>query len=275
MKWMNIFRGMAIGISDLVPGVSGGTIALLLGIYQRLIVAINGLFSRHWKEQIIYLIPIGLGAVIAIFLFSGIIDWLITYYPKPTFFFFTGLIVGIVPFLFQSIEYKTAYHLKHYGLLLLAFLIIVSTLFFREDGVEVIKTNLLTIDYVLLFLAGWLASSAMILPGISGSFILLLLGVYPTVTHAVRSLDFLIILIVGLGVVTGLLITSKIIHYMLIHFKVSTYAVITGFVMGAVFVVFPGLPAGLLSIFICVVMAGAGFTVSYVLGFIERGRKQT
>lgn len=89
MEWRNIYRGLLMGATDLVPGISGGTIAVLLGIYDRLIAAISGIFSKEWKKHIGFLIPLGLGMVIAIFLLASLIEWLFEHYPGPTQFFFS------------------------------------------------------------------------------------------------------------------------------------------------------------------------------------------
>ena len=78
MEWRNIYRGILMGATDLVPGISGGTIAVLLGIYDRLIAAISGIFSKEWKKHIGFLIPLGLGMVIAIFLLASLIEWLLS-----------------------------------------------------------------------------------------------------------------------------------------------------------------------------------------------------
>src|SRR5699024_12193684 len=96
MEWKNIYRGMAMGVSDIVPGVSGGTIAVILGIYDQFIASINGLFSKDWKRHLAFLIPLALGMGTAIVLFSHVMKWLLNHHDKVTFYFFIGLIVGIL-----------------------------------------------------------------------------------------------------------------------------------------------------------------------------------
>src|SRR5690625_4230808 len=100
MEWKNIYRGMVMGISDVVPGVSGGTIAVILGFYDRLIAAINGLFTRQWKKQLNFLIPLVIGVAIAIFSFSRVMNWLLAHYEQTTYYFFLLLFFGILSFLF-------------------------------------------------------------------------------------------------------------------------------------------------------------------------------
>lgn len=90
-EWRNIYRGMLMGASDVVPGVSGGTIAVVLGIYDRLIEAINGFFTKEWKKHLKFLLPLGIGVVTSILLLARLIEWLFEHYPGPTQFFFPGI----------------------------------------------------------------------------------------------------------------------------------------------------------------------------------------
>ncbi|MCM3587513.1 DUF368 domain-containing protein [Mesobacillus maritimus] len=264
-QWKNLFKGMMIGASDVVPGVSGGTIALLVGIYERLIGAINGLTTKDWKRHVIFLIPVGLGMGISILTLSHLFSYLLESFPKPTFFFFLGLVMAIVPLLLREAEYKQNFQASHYVLLVIAAIFVAWTGFMGEPT-SAVMTSLSGKDYVFLFFAGWLASSAMILPGISGSLVLLLLGVYETIINAVKTLHFPIILAVGFGVVIGLLLTSKFISYLFKNFRTATYAVVTGFVVGSIFVIFPGLPETFLYTIICLITFVFGFYLAYLLG---------
>src|SRR5690606_23243562 len=154
----------------------GGTIAVLLGIYDRLIAAINGLVSKDWKKQLGFLIPLGIGVVSAILLLSHLIEWLFERHPGPTQFFFLGLIIGILPYLFNQAEVKVNFKVNHYLFLIFGALAVGSMMFLHESDGMVIE-NLTLSTYILLFFSGFIASAAMILPGISGSFILLVIGV--------------------------------------------------------------------------------------------------
>lgn len=134
MEWKNIYRGMLMGASDVIPGVSGGTIAVLLGIYDRLIAAINGIFSKDWKKQLAFLIPLGIGVGIAILLLSRLIEWLFEHYAVPTQFFFLGLIIGILPYLFHEADAKRTFQMKHYVILVIGTIIVGSMAFIQEIG---------------------------------------------------------------------------------------------------------------------------------------------
>lgn len=268
MEWKNVYRGLAMGASDVIPGVSGGTIAVLLGIYDRLIAAINGLFSREWKKHLGFLIPLGLGVVIAIFSLAKLIEWLFDYYPGPTLFFFLGLIVGVLPYLFNQANAKRTFKIKHYMLLLVGAVLIAPLAFLNPEESAVI-TDMTLSTYVLLFFSGFLGSAAMIVPGISGSFILLVIGVYFTVIEAISNLQFDIIIVTGLGIVVGIIVLSKIIHFFLTNYRTGTFAVIIGLVIGSTVVIFPGWAETTTLMLISIATFAGGLFVAYILGRME------
>lgn len=273
IKWSNLWRGFAMGTSDLVPGVSGGTIALLLGIYDDFINSISGLFSKNFKKSLTFLIPIVIGMLLAMGLLSKVINYLLSEHTVPTMFFFVGLIAGIIPFLLKISKFKQTFTIKHYIVLLIGIgLIVLFTLLNNGDkhaGETLTLSTGLAIKY---YLCGICASSAMLLPGISGSFMLLVFGVYGTVMFAVSELISLnfkalpILIIVGLGILTGFLLSSKLIQYCLTHHPYITYALIIGFVVGSLFAVFPGLPTSILTWVISIITLIVGFIISYKLG---------
>ncbi|MBF0707287.1 DUF368 domain-containing protein [Alkalihalobacillus hwajinpoensis] len=267
--WRNIYRGLLMGVSDLIPGVSGGTIAMVLGIYRRLISGINGLMSKNWKKELGFFIPLLIGVGLALLLVSQLMEKLLEHYPQPTFFFFIGLIIGVVPFLLRKVDYKKTFEPFHYGLLIVAAILIASTLFLKGDGSGEVMKSLSMVDYIILFFSGWLASTAMILPGVSGSFVLLLLGSYQTVIHGLSSFQIPLLLTVGAGIIIGLSLTGKVIAHLLSKYTVSTYAVMIGLVIGSVVVLYPGFQSdvGLAVVSLLTLLCGLG--AAMVLGKIE------
>ncbi|HDA0350979.1 TPA: DUF368 domain-containing protein [Staphylococcus aureus] len=274
-KWINILKGFAMGTSDLVPGVSGGTIALLLGIYNQFIASISGIFSRRFWPSFTFLIPIIIGMLLAMGSLSNLFNYLLSQHHIPTMFFFGGLIIGIVPYLLKISNYKTSFTTKHYMMVIAGIaILIVITLMNNGDKHAGETLTLSTSLIIKYFIAGMCASSAMLLPGISGSFMLLLFGVYGTVMLAISEvvkLNFAglpILLAVGFGVLAGFIISSKIIQYFLTHHKLMTFALIIGFVVGSLFAVFPGLPTNIVMWFVSLVVFIIGFIVSLTLGRI-------
>lgn len=268
MEWKNIYRGLLMGASDVIPGVSGGTIAVLLGIYERLIAAINGLTSKNWKKQLGFLIPLGIGVGTAILLLSHVIEWLFANYPGPTKFFFLGLIIGVLPYLFHKADTKNKFKANHIVILLIGAVIVGSLMSFQTSEGAAIK-NITTSTYILLFFSGMVASSAMILPGISGSFMLYVIGVYSTVIGAISNMQLDVIAVTGVGIVIGIVLMSKIINYFLNNYYTGTFALVIGMVIGSVFVVFPGWPADVSVMILSVVTFAVGLAVAYILGKVE------
>ncbi|ASN07116.1 DUF368 domain-containing protein [Virgibacillus necropolis] len=268
MEWKNIYRGMIMGASDVIPGVSGGTIAVLLGIYDRLITAINGILSKDWKKQLGFLIPLGIGIGTAILLLSRLIEWLFEHYAGPTQFFFLGLIIGILPYLFHEADAKRTFGMKHYLLLVIG-AVIVGSMAFIQSGEPGVIENISMSTYILLFFSGIIASSAMILPGISGSFMLLIIGVYPTIIGAISNLQLDIIVVTGVGIVIGILVMSKIINFFLQNYRYATFALIIGLVIGSILVVYPGFPSATSFLILSVQTFAAGLLVAYILGRVE------
>ncbi|HDD7216405.1 TPA: DUF368 domain-containing protein [Staphylococcus aureus] len=274
-KWINILKGFAMGTSDLVPGVSGGTIALLLGIYNQFIASISGIFSRRFWPSFTFLIPIIIGMLLAMGSLSNLFNYLLSQHHIPTMFFFGGLIIGIVPYLLKISNYKTSFTTKHYMMVIAGIAILIVITLMNNGDKHAGETLTLSTGLIIkYFIAGMCASSAMLLPGISGSFMLLVFGVYGTVMLAISEvvkLNFTglpILLAVGFGVLAGFIISSKIIQYFLTHHKLMTFALIIGFVVGSLFAVFPGLPTNIVMRFVSLVVFIIGFIVSLTLGRI-------
>lgn len=268
MDWKNIYRGFLMGASDVIPGVSGGTIALLLGIYDQLIAAINGFLSKEWKKHLSFLIPLAIGVGGAILSLSKIINWLLANYPGPLKFFFLGLILGVLPYLFYQAEVKTTFKMQHYLLLIIGTVLIASIAFLDTSSGAIIESRSFS-TYIFLFFSGILGSAAMILPGISGSMILLVIGVYSTVIDAVDHLYFDVLFVTGAGIVIGLLVMSRLIRFFLERFHTGTFACVIGFVIGSLFIVYPGWPTSTTYVMISVVTFALGLLVAYILGKVE------
>lgn len=244
MRWSNIFRGLLIGICDLIPGVSGGTVAVVLGIYDELLAAIGGFFSREWRRHLAFLLPLGLGVAGALLGFSRAIDYVLAVYYVPTQMFFMGLILGVLPMLLRRSDARRTFARAHLVLMAASALAVAALAFVHPDRVVEPMVSLTPAQAAGLFFAGVAASIALLLPGISGSFVLLVLGVYPTAIHALATLRIPLIVTIGAGVGVGLVVGSRLIRRMLIHHPTPTYAAIIGLIIGSVVVIFPGFGTG-------------------------------
>ena len=256
----NFFKGVAISISQLVPGVSGGTIAMILGIYDKLLHAVNNIL-KDFKNQYKLLLQVGIGAIVGIFLFSNIVKTLFDNFPIPIGYLFIGVILGGAPLMFKKATVK-AFNKKNILFLVLGIIIVLMMGTPNNDASSII-TSLSILNFIWLFVGGIVVAAALILPGISGSFMLFVLGLYNTVITAVSQFNIPILIPIALGGIFGTLLSARIIESLLIKYPEQTYILIFGFILGSVFSVFPGID-GLNSV-IGVFLGLVGFIFTYYI----------
>ena len=181
-----MIKGFIFGVANVIPGVSGGTLAITMGIYEDMIGAISHFF-KNIKKNIKFLLPLGIGAVISILLMSKVISYSLEKFPLPTTLFFIGLIVGGIPLLTKKVKTK-----KHkpfnIALFLLTFSIVMIMTFLNAGNNMVNLANVNLYQVTLLFLVGMIAAATMVIPGISGSFVLMLLGYYKPIVGTISNL---------------------------------------------------------------------------------------
>lgn len=266
-------KGFFIGIANIIPGVSGGTLAITMGIYERLIEAISH-FLGKFKENIKFLIPIGIGALLAIVIGSKIIGYSLNTFPLPPILFFTGLILGGVPMLYKRVKGKGKISNILIFLLMFAFII---ALMFLKTGKEVSFNQMNMMSYFLLFLVGIVSAATMIIPGISGSFMLMVMGYYKPILNTVNALtsfedighNISILIPFGLGIVFGFVGIAKILEMLFKKFEVPTYFGIIGFVLASVIGIFTsttGLTFEIFPFLIGIILFIIGFQIAYKLG---------
>ncbi|MBO0322083.1 DUF368 domain-containing protein [Muricauda sp. CAU 1633] len=234
-------KGMAMGAADVVPGVSGGTIAFISGIYEELITSINAinlsLFTTLKKEGLKaawnkvngnFLLALFLGIFISVLSLAKFLSWLLENEPILLWSFFFGLVLASIFFVGKEI---TKWNLGAVVVLILG----AAVAFFITELPP--SENVDSLPY--LFLSGALAVCAMILPGISGAFILVLLGSYKTILDAVHERDIKIILTVAVGAIFGLLSFARLLKWMFNHYKDITLALLTGFILGSLNKIWP------------------------------------
>ncbi len=261
---MNILKGMVIGISNVIPGVSGGTMAVVLGIYDKLLSAINTFF-KNWKKSIFFLGEIAIGTALGIILFSKLITTLLNNYAEPTNFFFIGLILGSFPLLYKRAT-KDKVKPSNYIWFIATLVLMIGMSFFGEkDTTTVIITTLSVKSFISLFAAGFIAAATMILPGVSGSLVLLILGLYTTFTTAISDFNIPLLIPIGLGVLIGIATMTKVIEALLTRFPQPTYFAICGLILGSIFAVYPGFTLGTMGI-VSIATFVVGFILTYLLG---------
>ena len=182
-KLLTIIKGFFLGVANIIPGVSGGTIAITMGVYEDIISSITG-FLKDPKKSIKTLLPIGIGAVLSILLISKLISFCLDRFPAPTTLFFIGLIVGGIPLLTKKVKGVKITPL--YAILfLITFSIIMVMTFSEAGGANLDLANINLGMILLLVLIGMIAAGCMVIPGISGSFVLMLLGAYKPIISTI------------------------------------------------------------------------------------------
>ena len=295
-KFLNLFlKGIFVGIANIIPGVSGGTIAVVLRIFDQMIDAINNFFKEP-KKHIKFLTPLFLGAIVGILIFSKIIEICLAKESLPTSMFFVGLVIGSIPLILgQAKKYpvKPIYYLAT----LISFSIIVFISFLKEPNATSTEITISMPWLIKMLIFSMLASASMVIPGISGSFVMVLLGVYnivltsiskliPTmidgfklgflegIKYIISSNVFITLLFVGVGIVLGVILISKLIAFLLDKAFSITYFTILGLIFGSIFSIFKdpmtyssyssNIP--ILSISIAVITGIIGFVIAFKLG---------
>lgn len=234
-------KGMAMGAADIVPGVSGGTIALITGIYEELLNSLKGLTpaallvlfkegpAAFWKQiNGNFLFALFTGVLISIKTLATVVGWALAEHPLLVWGGFSGLIAAS---LFSLARVQGRWSFVQFVLFTIGTCVVV---FIAEA-----RPTQLSGEWWMLFIGGFIAICAMVLPGISGSFILLLLGLYATFLNVIETLDILALLIIMAGCASGLLVFSRFLSWLLARWYKNTLAVMLGFLLGSLYVTWP------------------------------------
>jgi len=241
----HFIKGIIIGIATLVPGVSGGTMSLILGVYDDMIHAVSGFF-KDIKKNFKFLAVIGSGGVVGIVAFSKIITYGLDHFHFPVIYFFLGVIFAGIPVLYKEAnkgkekgKKKTDYLFFAIGVILIVVMSLYNGTIINLAG----STGIF--NFIFLIVAGIIIAVALILPGISTSFMLLALGLYDITLNAINHVQLDYLVPICIGALIGVIATTKILENCLTNKPRPTYLLILGFVLGSIIQVFPGLPIGL------------------------------
>lgn len=240
-----VFVGVIFGFANIIPGVSGGTAMVVFGMYERIILVITD-FRNRIREDWKFFLPIVVGMGISIFLFGSIMDVVLTKHESLMQMFFIGVIVFSVPMIARK-SFAAKRSLKADLPCAIAFLAMLGVMIWMA----VAKANAAEVEevkaegsFLLLALeligSGALACATMIIPGISGSLVMVMIGMYGKIMAALHTFDLAQLIPFGIGMIIGLFACAKLIRYLLKHHERVTYSAILGFVVGSVFAIFPG-----------------------------------
>lgn len=263
-KIINIIKGMVIGVSNIIPGVSGGTMAVVLGIYDKIISSATGFF-KDWKKNGFFLGQLAVGAGIGILAFSKVITFLFESYPSQTNLFFIGLILGSAPLIFKKATEKKV-NKTNYIWFVIAFIALAIMGIMREPvSANTVIEKLTFGTGVSLVFSGFIAAATMILPGVSGSLVLMMIGMYNPILNAVSEFNIPVLMLVAIGVVLGFVTMAKIIEMLFNKYPQTAYFTILGLILGSVFGIYQGFGSGIM-IIQSVISFIIGFGISYMIG---------
>lgn len=251
-------KGMCVGGSMLVPGVSGGSMAMILGIYDRLIEAVSSFF-KHVGASIRFLALFSISAGVGMALFAKPLLSLIERFPTVMMYFFMGAVCGSIPMIVRKAKVKKL----HWSVIV--YPVIGLLMMF---AIQLLPMDLLSvgdrgsiISYLPMVVTGIVVAIALVLPGISVSYMLLVLGLYEETMEAISTMDFLFLMPLGVGLVLGILLTTKLLDQAMTRYPTATYLVILGFILASCIDVFPGIPSGLNILFAILMFCGGAFLI--------------
>lgn len=264
-------KGFLIGLANIIPGVSGGTMMVSFGLYERLIGIASNL-TKDIKKNIKFILPILIGAFVSIAFFSNIITICLDKYKVATPLLFTGLIMGGVPIIYKKTSKKLNISSIIAFTLTIIFMALIYLLLNKSSNVSF--SNMQFTNYILLFIIGIVAAATMVIPGISGSFVLMLIGYYEPIVNVISDLtkfnnifsNILILAPFGIGVLFGIISIAKLIKYLLKRFEVQTYSAILGFVISSGILIVSslfGLSCSTIELVIGIILLIVGTLVTY------------
>lgn len=278
----NILRGIVVGLANVIPGVSGGTMMVSMGIYDKLILVLTH-FIKRFKEAVALLVPIAIGMLLAIAVFSKLFsEVFFPNYPLQTNLFFIGLILGGLPVIYRKVKGNTI-RLPHIAAFAIFFVVVVGFAMIGEGTDTGADVSFGIVNVIKLFFVGVVAAATMVIPGVSGSMILMIMGYYNTILDTVsafidalrgfdigRMLELCLILVpFGIGVLVGIVAVAKLIEFILKKYTLVAYWAIIGLIAASPFAILIMMEAGtigMLQIVTGIVLFAAGFFVSLKLG---------
>lgn len=278
----NILRGMVIGLSNVIPGVSGGTMMVSMGIYDKLILMLTH-FIKRMKEAVALLVPIAIGMLLSIAIFAKLFsEILFPKFPLQTNLFFIGLIIGGLPVIYRRVK-GSSIKLPQIIACVVFFMVVVGSSLIGEGSGSNASVSFSIGTVLKLFIVGIIAAATMVIPGVSGSMIMMIMGYYNTIIDTISQfisalkdfnipamLDTFVVLVpFGIGVLVGIVAVAKLIEFLLNKYPLVTYWAIIGLIVASPFAILIMMEIGtigIIEILTGVVLLVAGFVISMKLG---------
>jgi putative membrane protein len=276
-------KGALVGGCMIIPGMSAGTVIILVGLYGVLIGHLNGLFKskKQFLDAVVFGVPLALGALMGIFALSRGLEFLIERFSLPVFALFAGLVLGSVPLVIaitykrqdEAQESKSKFKWWHVVPAVLACAIVILFAVFQAPETGVRELNVVT--GIMLVISGAVTLASMIIPGLSGAFMLVLMGYYETLLNAASNFNIPVLALFVLGAPIGLLVAAKGVGFFLRRFRIVSHMAIVGFLVGSVAAIFiyPGTYSSATGVW-GIVAACVLFVVGFILVlFLSKLRK--
>lgn len=278
---INILKGMVIGLANIIPGVSGGTMMVSMGIYDKLILLLTH-FVKKFKEAMALLVPLGIGMLLAIVVLSKVITKMFDAIPLQTTLLFIGLIIGGLPVIYKRVKGKKVGVVQ--VLAFAAFFVLVVGLSLVGEGqTKSADVTLSFVNVLKLFLAGVLAAATMVIPGVSGSMVMMIIGYYTVIIGTISGLvdalhPFALVQIVscctvlipfGIGVLVGIVAVAKLLEFILKKYETTAFWAIMGLVIAspfAILIMMGSVTINVVNIVSGIVLLAIGFFVAMKLG---------
>lgn len=283
----DIIKGMLIGVANIIPGVSGGTMMVSMGVYEKIIGVVNNLF-KDIKKSILTLLPLGIGMLLGVAVFSFIIPWCLEVYPFPTCFCFIGLILGGIPAILKPAKdslHKEGKSISLPHIVAFVFFFALAVIMAALNETETSSANFdLNIGFmIVIFLVGVIAAATMVIPGVSGSLVLMILGFYGGIMasisgfiSAVFDFDWAqifyyvgVLAPFGIGVIVGIFAVAKLIEWLFARFPSVTYCGIFGLIAASPVAIIMKMGhnnINIVTIILGIVLLGAGTWFTYWFG---------
>ena len=274
-----LLKGFIMGIANIIPGVSGGTLAIILGIYEKLIDVLSS-FWKNLKKNILFVLPLLIGMGIALIAGSFVIDWGLKNFPIATTLFFVGLVIGGIPFIYMKVHKK--YNVVNVIIFIIIFaLVVLLSILTVDSNVSLDKIDFLLI--VKLFFVGAVTAATMIIPGISGSLVLMNMGYYESIVECVKNLtkfssmghSICVLLPFGIGVIIGLVLIAKLIKWLLKKFPIQSYFGILAFVIASIVSIIIRMDKSDFNIgelMLGILLMGIVIFITFILGWYDNNR---
>ncbi len=253
-------KGLLIGIGAVAPGVSGGSLAVIFGLYEKITDAIAGVF-KNFKKNVIFFFPIALGGGVGVLAFSKVMKYLFQYYDVQVKYLFIGLMIGTLPAVFKQANrkgFRKAYIIP----CIIAFGVTLLAIALENSGINIIPEA--SPGILQLTAYGAIIGIGTIVPGISASFVLMYLGAYQLVLEGVANIDLTVLIPVGTGFVISIILFAKLINLLFRRAYGYTYYAVLGFVIGSIIAIFPGIAFDFRYLF-SILLFAVGFYMSFYL----------